>query len=236
MAQSITNQIERLLVEHPELARWSDALSEVLHQLRERTSSMCEVFADELMNDMTLILASLPRVASTHDELQDVTGAISTLDVRFLSKRFGVTFGMGLDMRLRSFYLCAEMLKPAQLWRAPAEFWEQMASLSRYCDDVTYEPCVAAPKPEDGMAVRHLQRSKCAVFRMIADYTLLKAQEAMPEPDCGGVTVYWSWGTEIEPLLTGAAECFARLSRMNWLLHRLNYGDAHARRAKARKA
>ena len=33
----------------------------------------------------------------------------------------------------------------------------------------------------------------------------------------------------IEPLLVGVAECFGRLSRMNWLLHRINYLDAHGR-------
>ncbi len=233
MSEALGRRVKTLLADHPELARWNDLVEDFLHQFSQQpplTGSNC---ADDIIDNLSLILTCLPGVASTHDELQDTTGNINTLDVLFTSTRFNVTFGMGFDFRCRSIYLCDEMLRPAQLWRVPAEFWETMASLSRISDDVVYEPSDAAPDPADPSAARHLERSKCAVFGMIANYTMLKAQCALPEPECGFVTVHWAWSTQLEPLLTHAAMCFASLSRMNWLLHRVNYADRHARARKA---
>jgi len=227
MTQSIRTRIRQFLAEHGELAQWSDLVADVIRQYVQglRAGGTIELCAEELIESMSLILAALPKLASTRDQLADDTGPLSTLGIRHRSKRFGVGIGMGLSFKDRNIYLYAEMLYPAQLWRVGAEFWEKMASLSHFCDSVVYGGGECAPEPEDRMSVRHLQGSKCAVFTMIANYALLKAQEAVPEPTCGAVEVQWSWGTKIEHLLPCAAECFARLSRMNCLLQRVNYID-----------
>lgn len=231
MAKMVIDRCNEHLAAHADLREWNQAVGDVLTQ----AGAGREVEGDRLVPLLGMMAAALPHLAGSPDRLEYASPRMPpTLDLWFRSGRFAVDVGMGLNFRDRCVYLASGLVTPAPLWRATPEFWEHMSSLARYADDVTYEPAEAAPQPQDPMAARHLLRSKCAVFQLIAHYALLKSAEADPEPTPGLIVVSWPWGTAIEPLLCAAAECFAKLQRMNWLLYRVNYLDERARERRDR--
>jgi hypothetical protein len=226
MAKKVIDRCNEYLAAYSDVRGWNRSVADVLAQAGVGR----KVDGDQLVPLLQMMASALPHLAGSPDRLQYASPRMPpTLDLWFRSERFGVDIGMGLNFRDRCVYLASGLVTPAPLWRVAAEFWERMSLLARYADDVTYEPSGVAPQPQDPSAACHLLGSKCALFQLIAQYALLKSADASPEPAPGLVIVSWSWGTAIEPLLCAAAECFAKLERMNWLLHRINYLDGRAR-------